>query len=209
MVASKIDNAAAGVLAAFHLSQPGADMSSTELQHAWFELTRARPWRSVALVPIEEGGQALVLAHQLAALAAQDPRQRVLVINATGVVDNTPKGPPAAAGGPFADTGVTPMAGGRYGLLDCAKLGFDDSAIGMVEVPKHSDALRQDKSPFTLMLVATPSLLLRPQAVSTARSVDTVVLCVGLGRTDFASARRTVELVGEENIAGSLALRPH
>jgi hypothetical protein len=183
-------------------------MSSTELQHAWFELTRARPWRSVAIVPVDEGAHALALVHQLAALAAQDPRQRVLVINATGVVDATPKGAPAAPGNAFAETGVVPMAGGRYGLLDCAKLGFDDSAIGMVEVPKHSEALRAGKSPFTLMLVATPSLLARPQAVATARSVDTVVLCIGLGRTDFASARRTVELVGQESIAGSLALRP-
>jgi hypothetical protein len=162
----------------------------------------------MAIVPVDESTHALALVHQLAAMAAQDPRQRVLAVNATGVVDASPAGAPAAAGNAFAETGVTPMAGGRYGLLDCAKLGFDDSAIGMVEVPKHSEALRSGKSPFTLMLVATPSLLMRPQAVATARSVDTVVLCVGLGQTEFAAARRTVELVGQENIAGSLALRP-
>lgn len=182
-------------------------MSSTELQHAWFELTRVRPWRSVALVPVEEKAHVLALAHQFAALAAQDPRQKVLVVNATGIVDTTPVGAPAPAGNLFNEAGITPIAGGRYGLLDCAKLGLDDSAVGMVEIPKHTEALRNGKSPFTLMIVASPSLLTRPQAVSTSRAVDAVVMCVHLSQTDFASARRTTDLVGPENIVGSLALR--
>jgi hypothetical protein len=181
-------------------------MASTELQHAWYELTRARPWRSLALVPVDDGPNMLGLAHQLALLASQDPRHKVLVVNGTGMVAN--EGRQHAGNNPYGNSGIVPAAGGRYGMLDCAKLGMDEATIGNVEVPKHVEAMRRGESPFSLMLVATTSLLTRPASVSSARAVDTVLVCVALGFTTFKSARRTIELVGEENVAGSLALRP-
>lgn len=187
-------------------------MASTELQHAWYELTRARAFSSVALVPVEAGSQTLVLAQEMAALAARDPRQRVLVVNATGTPLLQGKVPPPASNLPgrevFSQDGVIPMAGGKFGMLDYAQLGVDEQVVGMVRVPELTDALRQSKSPFTRVIVATNSPMVHPASVSAARAVDAVVVCVTLGRTTFYAGRRILELVGEENVAGSITFRP-
>jgi hypothetical protein len=194
------------VSAAFNLSG-GGPMASKQLQHAWFELTRSRPWRSMALVPTEDGTATLSLAHQLALFASQDPRQKVLVVNATGIVGRERPTTSQMANQVFGNSGVVPMGGGKYGFLDCAKLGLDDATVGMVEVPKYVDQMRQGTGAFTQMLVATSSVMSKPTVVASARAVDTVVLCVSLGSSSFADAHRTIELIGEENIAGSLALK--
>lgn len=187
-------------------------MSSTELQHAWYELTRARAFASVALVPTEGGTQTLMLAQELAALAARDPRERVLVVNATGVPLLRGAQPPPAKELPgreiFRENGVVPMAGGTYGLLDYAQLGEDDQVMAMVRVPELTEAVRLRKSAFTRVLVATHSPMVHPASVSTARACDTVVVCVTLSKTTFHTSRRVLELVGEENVAGSITFRP-
>lgn len=186
-------------------------MSTTQLQHAWYELTRARSFTSVALVPIEEGAQTLVLAQELAALAARDPRQRVLVINATGssTVAPSSKNAPVLEGREmFSQNHVVPVAGGRFGLLDFARLGVDEAVLGMVEVPRYVDAVREGTGPFTTIIVATNSPLSHPACISAARACDISVLCVALGRSSFADGRKVIEFIGEENVAGSLALKP-
>lgn len=187
-------------------------MSTTQLQHAWYELTRARSFTSLAIVPVEEGAQTLVLAQELAALAARDPRQRVLVINATG----TPamraaasKELPLMPGREMFDgNGIVPVAQGRFGLLDCARQNMDEASVGMVEVPRYVDDVRNKTGPFTLILVAANSPVARPASISCARAADVVLLCVTLGKTSMADGRRVIELCGEENMVGSLAWRP-
>jgi hypothetical protein len=187
-----------------------AVLPSREVQHAWFELTRARPWRSVALVPVEDTCSTLNLAHEMAQMASLDPRNRVLVVNATGVVGDpagvarTPVNPEQVD----ARGGAVSVANDKYWLLDCAKLGLDDATVGMVEVPRHVEEMRAGTSPYTMIIVATSSVLTRPAAVSTARSVETVVLCVTLSISSFGDAKRSIDLVGEENVVGTIAMRP-
>lgn len=187
-------------------------MSTTQLQHAWYELTRARQFTSLALVPIEEGAQSLVLAQELAALAARDPRQRVLVLNATGTAAMRPaaqKDAPLLEGREmFNRDNVVPVAGGRFGLLDFARLNVEESVLGLVEVPRYIDAVRDGNSPYTLIIVATNSPLSRPACISAARACDVSVLLPTLGKSSFADGRRVIEFVGEEQVAGSLAWRP-
>lgn len=181
-------------------------LPSREIQHAWFELTRSRPWRSVALIPIEDTGSTVGLAYELAQMAVLDPRTKLLVINAATMMSDAFGGAsmPNPAGGPS----TTPVARGKYWLLDCGKQGLDDATVGMVEVPRYLEQLRSGEGPFNMLIVATNSVLASPAAVSMARSVDAVVVCASLGITAFTDARRTMELVGEENIAGTIALRP-
>ena len=200
----------AGVKATpFNFTGGTAVLPSREVQHAWFELTRARPWRSVALVPVEDNYSTLALAHEMAHMAALDPRNKVLVINASGIVgDSLSGGTGAMSGQVFGNNGAVAVANGKYWLLDCAKLGLDDATVGMVEVPKQIEQMRADNGTYTMIIVAANSLLSRPAAVGAARSVDTVVLCVTLGVSSFTSTKRTIELVGEENIAGTIAVRP-
>ena len=180
-------------------------LPSREVQHAWFELTRSRPWRSVALVPVDDIGSSVGLAYELAQMASLDPRTKLLVINAATIMNEAfGSMAPGANGGPAS----TPVAHGKYWLLDCAKQGLDDSTVGMVEVPRYLEQMRTGEGPFNMIIVASNSVLASPAAVSISRSVDAVVICASLGTTSFADARRSIELVGEENIAGSIALRP-
>ncbi len=203
--------------ASFNHAGGTAVLPSRDVQHAWFELTRARPWRSVALVPVDDRTSTLDLGLELAQMASLDPRNRVLLVNASGV----PADPLAAAGGSRSGAppavspggtagvpGVVQASQGTYWILDCAALNMDEATVGMVEVPRQAEQVRGGTSPYTLLIVATSSLLARPAMVSSARSVDTVAVCVSLGHTSFADTKRTVELVGEENVAGTIALRP-
>ena len=184
--------------------QGGPALPNRDVQHAWYELTRVRPWTSVALVPVEDSGATLPLGHDMARMAALDPRHRTLLINATGSVDLAAVMPPATPG-----EAPTPVALGKYWYLDCARLGLDDAAVGMVEVPRFVDAMRASPGtgPFNRILVVTAAPLQRPAAVSAARSVDAVALCVPLVRSDFASTQRTLELIGAERVVGAIALR--
>ena len=185
----------------------GVDMPSLEIQHIWFELARSRPWRSVALVPVEENHSTLAVSHEMAEMAALDPRQRVLLVNATGIPGSERVNVPQQSSGQVY-TGPVPMANARYHLLDCAKLGYDDATVGLVELPKLLDDVRTGTGQFTLLIVATAALVTRPAAVPIARSVDAVAICTFLGMTRFLAAKRTIDLIGEDRIVGSIALRP-
>jgi hypothetical protein len=205
----------ASAAAPFNYSGGTAALPSRDVQHAWFELTRARPWKSLALVPVQDRTSTWELACEMAQMAALDPRQRVLLVNASGIAGDplpaaakgpaigAPGAPPPAAG----NGGAVPSPHGKYWVLDCAALNMDEAQVGMVEVPRVTDQLRAGTGPYTLILVATGSLLSRPAMVSSARSVDTAVVCVALGHTSFTDTKRTVELIGEENVVGTLALR--
>jgi hypothetical protein len=46
-----------------------------------------------------------------------------------------------------------------------------------------------------------------PLGAAMAAQADTVVLCVELGRTRAAAARRTIELIGRERVAGCIITR--
>ena len=57
------------------------------------------------------------------------------------------------------------------------------------------------------VLVALPSLVSNVAGVPIAQAADAVLLCVELGQADFATARRTIELVGADRIIGSVTFR--
>jgi hypothetical protein len=57
------------------------------------------------------------------------------------------------------------------------------------------------------VLVALPSLLSNVAGVPIAQAVDAVLLCVELGKADFAGARRTIELVGAGKVIGSVTFK--
>ena len=203
----KSDDVSGGAAAAPFAYAGGTQvLPSREVQHAWFELTRSRPWRSVALVPVDDIGSSVGLAYELAQMASLDPRNKLLVINAATLMSEAFGGAmtPNAGGG----AASAPVAHGKYWLVDCAKQGLDDSTVGMVEVPRYLEQMRAGDGPFNMIIVASNSVLASPAAVSISRSVDAVVICASLGTTSFSDARRSIELVGEENIAGSIALRP-
>jgi hypothetical protein len=56
------------------------------------------------------------------------------------------------------------------------------------------------------VVVAVDSVLANPVSLEVAVAAREVVLCVALGSTDLASARRTIDLVGRERFVGSIVL---
>jgi hypothetical protein len=52
------------------------------------------------------------------------------------------------------------------------------------------------------VVVAIQPVVVEPLGVAIAQAADAVVLCVELGRTRLKAARRTIELIGRERIAG-------
>ena len=52
------------------------------------------------------------------------------------------------------------------------------------------------------LIISIPPVVTQPLGLATAHAADLVVLCVEVGGTRLADARRTLELVGRERMAG-------
>lgn len=62
----------------------------------------------------------------------------------------------------------------------------------------------KDIAPTGKVIVAIQPVVVEPLGLAVTEAADVVVLCVQLGRTRIAAARRTIELIGRERIAGAL-----
>jgi|SRR6266850_4906151 len=56
------------------------------------------------------------------------------------------------------------------------------------------------------VIVAIEPVIARPLGIAVARAADVALLCIEMGRTRIASARRTMELVGRERFVGCVML---
>jgi hypothetical protein len=56
------------------------------------------------------------------------------------------------------------------------------------------------------VIVAIDSVLSNSTGIPVALAADAALLCVGLGETEFRSARRTLDLVGKNRFLGSVTL---
>ena len=54
------------------------------------------------------------------------------------------------------------------------------------------------------LVIAIPSVVSEPLGLVVAKAADAVVLCIEKGRTTMPEARRTIELIGRDRIAGCL-----
>ncbi|MFC1610548.1 hypothetical protein ACFL6C_06295 [Myxococcota bacterium] len=192
----------------------GSDTPSLNLQHAWFEATRNRSWRSLALVPVQENTPTIELARGFGRMASQELTGRVLVVNASlkdcrlrGDSGESPKVDVwnAMTGVEFEDNDATQFS---YDFMDFSKLLVDEAEQALAFAPKLIDRLTADESPHSTTIFAVDSLLTQTRAIPLARAVDRVVLCVTLGVTPVRSARRLIEIVGRDKIVGSIVFRP-
>lgn len=58
------------------------------------------------------------------------------------------------------------------------------------------------------VVVTLDSVIANPVGLEVALAAQRALLCVSLGTTDFASARRTIDMIGKERFAGSVTLSP-
>jgi hypothetical protein len=57
-----------------------------------------------------------------------------------------------------------------------------------------------------LVIVVLESIVSNPAGIPVALAADAALLCIQLGETDFESAERTVELLGESRFVGAVTL---
>ena len=56
------------------------------------------------------------------------------------------------------------------------------------------------------LIIAIPPVITEPLGLATTSGADLVMICVELGRTRLEDARRTLQLIGRERVAGCLLL---
>ena len=57
-----------------------------------------------------------------------------------------------------------------------------------------------------LVIVVLESVVSNPAGIPVALAADAALLCIQLGETDFESAERTVELIGDSRFVGAVTL---
>jgi hypothetical protein len=60
-----------------------------------------------------------------------------------------------------------------------------------------------------LVILVLESIVSNPAGIPIALAADAALLCIQLGETDFESAERTVELLGESRFVGAVTLDLH
>lgn len=159
-----------------------------EFHELWFMLSK-KNWRSVVLVPADAGGSASAFATSLAQVGKQLHDFPVTLFIMTHRDDYWPAMQmvnTAAADGPS----EAEPAAREYA-----------SAVQVVASATRTNGARP---PSGKVIVAIQPVVVEPLGLAVTQAADTVVLCIEMGRTHLKSARRTIELVGRERIAGCL-----
>jgi hypothetical protein len=91
----------------------------------------------------------------------------------------------------------------RVDAVVADELGYDQAAALIRSLATHGATAGSSDQ----VVLAIPSVVLEPLGVAVARQADLVVLCIRMGWSGLDDARRTVELVGEDRLAGCLVLR--
>lgn len=180
-------------------STPGSP--GREFQELWFTLARKR-WASLAIVPVGAKVSASTIATSLAEVGSR-----------------------------LRDTPVTAIVaealdyGAARTLSEIQPRLFEERALSnALEVPAKVVATRVEGasptvaaiaslrdahvvSPMARVVIAIRSVIEEPLGVAVAQAADAVLLCVELGESQLAAARRTVELVGAERVVGALLVR--
>lgn len=177
-----------------------------QYQELWFAL-RKRDWMSVVLVPADPGASAADIGKALADIGSRLSEIPVTAISVSSMgydsafaladlqhhvvrdwrsqVDHTPlinvTGKVVARGEPATRDEVRPAPPDRTETLAVA--------------------------PAARLVITIPPVVSEPLGLAAAHAADATILVVEVGRTRLADARRTVELIGRERIAGCFVLR--
>lgn len=188
-----------------------------QYQELWFSLGR-RAWSSVVLVPADRAGSADEVAQRLAEVGKRLSRSPVTVVTAKSLEYGTALAladlpsfvdqrgaarqaswqamemPPSSIERPAAPEQEV-AAGPESILLPPA------SALPQAQVPPEGgEGLLVSAG--ARLIISIPPVVSQPLGLATAQAADLVVLCVEVGVTRLADARRTLELVGRERVAG-------
>ncbi len=57
------------------------------------------------------------------------------------------------------------------------------------------------------VIIAVQPVIVEPLGLAVTQAADAVILCIEMGQTHLAAARRTIELIGRERITGCLLVK--
>ncbi|NMO22688.1 hypothetical protein, partial [Pyxidicoccus fallax] len=80
----------------------------------------------------------------------------------------------------------------------------DATGISPADAPRLMQEMRERATRGERVVVVIDSLLTRPASLPLALGADGVLLCVTLGETNFADARKTIDYIGHERFVGSV-----
>jgi hypothetical protein len=80
-----------------------------------------------------------------------------------------------------------------------------DASLRLVEYQVQEIAMQVESG--LRVILALRSISENPTAIPLARAADAVVLCVGLGKTQFKSAEKTIEEIGRERVLGCIVVK--
>lgn len=163
------------------------------VQELWLRLSRER-WSSLVLVPADEGISASALASELAdaggrfrgapvtAIAAEsmDYESVRMLVDLQGRLQPPPADPDALPRQPAGPASITAEGAERIGR-----------EAGRMPPSGH-------------VVLALQPVVVEPLGVAIAQAADLVVLCFAMRKTRVKSARRTIDLLGADRIAGAL-----
>jgi hypothetical protein len=184
------------------LALPGsaaARSHESAFQELWLTLARRR-WTSLVLVPADEGCSSAGAARDLVDVGKQlaDGPVTTLTLRTLGygsarALCSLPQ---------FADRrhpdGAPPAVADDWSVVDVSDLYAETpSEPGP---PRASTALAV--APTARLVISIPPVITEPLGLAVAQAADAVVVTFRLGRTRLSAARRTIELLGRDHIAG-------
>jgi hypothetical protein len=90
----------------------------------------------------------------------------------------------------------------RVDAVVAEELGYEQAAALIRSLAVHGVT----GGPGDQLVISLPSVVVEPLGVAVAQQADLVVLCVRMGWSGLDDARQTVQLVGEDRVAGCLVL---
>ncbi len=183
--------------------------SAREIQEFWFTLTRLR-WSSLVLVPADEGMSTAPLANALADVGGRLRDSPVTAIIADSMDYESAR--------MLADLQFRVQADRRSSegvqIVESHLIApFDPSASSPSASPgdvEGSGRPPHEAKPLPTagqIVVAIQPVLVEPLGIAIAHAADAVVICIELGKTRTESARRTIELIGANRVAGAFLVK--
>ena len=193
-----------GPVAQFSVYEGGRSVVSgepprREIQELWFTLAR-HPWSSLVLVPTDVGMSVADFATELAEVGTMLRENPV-----TAIVARTLNYESARR---LSDVHGLIAEGASRRLPDVIEVEAKITLAPSVEEDRAEPPARvaRSLSPYGQVIIAIRLLVEEPLGIAVAQAADAVVLCVEMGTSRLASARRTLELVGPERVLGTFLI---
>lgn len=180
------------------LVRAGGALAERECQQLWFALAR-QAWTSIVIVPADRDGSSAALAIALADVGKRISEEPVSAINFSALEYDSARALADLQRHIERARRTPPQRNPRVVEVSARLVTEDDEGEeGTPTARRVSHAV----APAGQVIISIPAVVGEPLGLAVTHSADFVVLSVQMGRTRYADARRTIELIGRERIAG-------